>query len=166
MWHRFSYASWWTAPAAVQECILYQCALTALVLSPSNLENSNILSVPWSSALKRPRRNVFLYFINENLFSNKAKKPVQWNNLMLHFLLVDTLPIFFRFPPKCLEKSLVIVRKKLGLIKLTSASSEKTNKQELVKILLQSVLNHQVVKFISILCCCIIPIISACKTKS
>ena len=74
---------------------------------------------------------------------------------MLHLLLADTLPILFRFLPKCLEISLVIVRKKLGLTKLTSVSSEK-NKQELVKILLENVLAYQVTKFISSLCCFII----------
>ena len=66
---------------------------------------------------------------------------------MLHFLLVDTLPISFRFFPKCLEKSLVIVRKKLGLNELTSASSEKTNKQELVKKLLSLLVVHAALLF-------------------
>ena len=60
---------------------------------------------------------------------------------MLHLLLVDTLPILFRFHPKNLEISLVIVRKKLGLIKFTSFPSEKS-KQELVKILLENVLAY------------------------
>ena len=75
---------------------------------------------------------------------------------MLHLLLVDTLPILFRVLPKYLEISLVIVRKKLGLAKLTSVSS-KENKQRLVKILLENILVYQVVKFISSLCCLIIP---------
>ena len=44
---------------------------------------------------------------------------------MLHVLLVDTLPILFRFPPKCLEISLAIVWNNLGLIKITLVSSEK-----------------------------------------
>ena len=66
---------------------------------------------------------------------------------MLRLLLVDTLPILFRFLPKCLERSLVIARK------------QKKNKQELVKILLENVLAYQVAKFISILCCLIIPTI-------
>ena len=61
---------------------------------------------------------------------------------MLHLLLVDTLPIFFRFLPKYLEISLVIVRKKLGLTKVTSVSSKK-NKQGLVKIKLENVLAYQ-----------------------
>ena len=72
---------------------------------------SNILSVPWWSALKRQRANVAMYFINNSLSSNKTKKPLHWNNLMLRLLLVDTLPILFRCLPKCLEISLVIVRK-------------------------------------------------------
>ena len=99
-----------------------------------------------------------MYFINDSLSSNKTKKPLQIDNLILDLLLVDALPILFRFLAKCLEISLVIVRKKLGLTKLTSASSEK-NKQELVKILLDNVLAYQVVKFISSLCCLIIPTI-------
>ena len=60
---------------------------------------------------------------------------------MLHLLLVDTLPILFRFLPKYLEISLVIVRKKLGLTKVTSVSSKK-NKQGLVKIKLENVLAY------------------------
>ena len=71
-------------------------------------------------------------------------------NLMLHLFLLYTLPVLFRFLPKCLEISLALVWKKLGLIKLTSVSSE------LLKILLENVLAYQVVKFISSLCCLII----------
>ena len=62
---------------------------------------------------------------------------------MLYLLLVNTLPIPFQY----LEISLVIVRKKLGLTKLTSVSSKK-NKQGVVKILLENVLAYQVFKFI------------------
>ena len=69
---------------------------------------------------------------------------------MLHLFLLYTLPVLFRFLPKCLEISLALVWKKLGLIKLTSVSSE------LLKILLENVLAYQVVKFISSLCCLII----------
>ena len=68
---------------------------------------------------------------------------------MLHLLLVDTLPILFRFLPKYLEISLVIVRKKLGLTKVISVSSKK-NKQGLVKIKLENVLTYQVF-FLSLL---------------
>ena len=75
---------------------------------------------------------------------------------MLHLLLLDTLPILFRFLPKYLEISLVIVRKKLGLTKVISVSSKK-NKQELVKISLENVLAYQdFFKFISSLCFLII----------
>ena len=75
---------------------------------------------------------------------------------MLHLLLVDTLPILFRFFPKYLEISLVIVRKKLGLTKVISVSSKK-NKQELVKISLENVLAYQdFFKFTSSLCFLII----------
>ena len=58
--------------------------------------------------------------------------------------------ILFRLFPKCLEISLALVSKKLGLIKLRSVSSE------LLKILLENELAYQVVKFISSLCCLII----------
>ena len=68
--------------------------------------------------------------------------------MMLHLLLVDTFPIFSRFLPKYLEISLVIVRKKLDLTKVTSVSSSK-NKQGLVIILLENVLAYQV--FLSLL---------------
>ena len=53
---------------------------------------------------------------------------------MLHPFFVDTFPIAFRFLPNYLERSLVLLRKKLFLIELRSVSFE--NKQELVKILL------------------------------
>ena len=70
---------------------------------------------------------------------------------MLHLLLVDTLPILFRFLPKYLEISLVIVRKKLGLTKVTSVLTKK-NKKGLVKIKLENVLAYQVFfKFIIML---------------
>ena len=65
---------------------------------------------------------------------------------MLHLLLVDTLPILFRFLPKYLEISLVIVRKKLGLTKVTSVLTKK-NKKGLVKIKLENVLAYQVFFF-------------------
>ena len=89
-----------------------------------------------------------MYFINDNLFPNKTKKPVQWNNLMLHFLLVDTLPIFFRFLPKYLEKRLVIVRKKLDLIKFISVSSEKKKNKNSWKYYLRTYL---IIKLLSLL---------------
>ena len=102
------------------------------------------------------KNNVAMYFINDSLSSNKTKKPLQRNNLMLHLLLVDTLPVLFRFLPKYLEISLVIVRKKLDLTKVISVSSKK-NKQELVKISLENVLAYQdFFKFISSLCFLII----------
>ena len=70
---------------------------------------------------------------------------------MLHLLLVDTLPILFRVLPKYLEISLVIVRKKLGLTKVTSVFSKK-NKKGLVKIKLENVLAYQgFFKFITML---------------
>ena len=70
---------------------------------------------------------------------------------MLHLLLVDTLPILFRVLPKYLEISLVIVRKKLGLTKVTSVLTKK-NKKGLVKIKLENVLAYQVFfKFIIML---------------
>ena len=62
---------------------------------------------------------------------------------MLHLLLVDTLLILLIFLPKYLEISLVIVRKKLGLKKVTSVFSKK-NKKGLVKIKLENVLAYQV----------------------
>ena len=62
---------------------------------------------------------------------------------MLHLLLVDTLLILLIFFPKYLEISLVIVRKKLGLKKVTSVFSKK-NKKGLVKIKLENVLAYQV----------------------
>ena len=97
----------------------------------------------------RQRANVAMYFINDSLSSNKTKKLLQWNNLMLHLLMVDTHPILFRFLPKYLEISLVILRKKLGLTKVTSVSSKK-NKQGLVKIKLENVLAYHVF-FLSLL---------------
>ena len=65
---------------------------------------------------------------------------------MLHLLLVDTLLILLIFLPKYLEISLVIVRKKLGLKKVTSVFSKK-NKKGLVKIKLENVLAYQVFFF-------------------
>ena len=145
MRHRFPYAFWWAPPSLLQEYVLYRCTIFS--------HHTNYLE----NLKKRQRTNVAMHFINDSsVSSNKTKKPLQWNNLMLHLLLVDTLPILFRFLPKYLEISLVIVRKKLGLAKLTSVSS-KENKQRLVKILLENILVYQVVKFISSLCCLIIP---------
>ena len=70
---------------------------------------------------------------------------------MLHLLLVDTLLILLIFLPKYLEISLVIVRKKLGLTKVTSVLTKK-NKKGLVKIKLENVLAYQVFfKFIIML---------------
>ena len=131
------------SPSLLQERILYWCSLTAFVFSSYKLlGKSNILSVSWYSALKRKRTNVAMYFICDSLSSNKRKKQLQWNKLMLHLLLVDTLPILFRSLPKYLEISLVIVRKKLGLTKVTSVLTKK-NKKGLVKIKLENVLAYQ-----------------------
>ena len=125
MRHRFPYAFWWAPPSLLQEYVLYRCNLTAFVFSPCKLYGkSNILSVLSYSALKRKRTNVAMYFINDSLSSNKTKKRLHWNNLMLNLLLVDTLSILFRFLRKFPE-SLKIVRKKLDLTKLTSVSSKK-----------------------------------------
>ena len=70
---------------------------------------------------------------------------------MLHLFLVDTLIILLIFLPKYLEISLVIVRKKLGLTKVTSVLTKK-NKKGLVKIKLENVLAYQgFFKFITML---------------
>ena len=70
---------------------------------------------------------------------------------MLHLFLVDTLIILLIFLPKYLEISLVIVRKKLGLTKVTSVLT-KQNKKGLVKIKLENVLAYQgFFKFITML---------------
>ena len=68
---------------------------------------------------------------------------------MLHLLLADTIPIFFRFRPKYLEISLVVVQKKVGLAKLTLVSSKK-NKQRLVKILPEKALAYQVLNLLAV----------------
>ena len=70
---------------------------------------------------------------------------------MLHLFLVNTLIILLIFLPKYLEISLVIVRKKLGLTKVTPVLTKK-NKKGLVKIKLENVLAYQVFfKFIIML---------------
>ena len=152
MRHRFPYTFWWAPLSLLQEYILYWGTLTAFIFSPYKLfGKSDILSLPWQSALKRQRTNVAMYFINDSLSSNKTKKPLQWNNLMLHLFLVDTLIILLIFLPKYLEISLVICRKKLGLTKVTSVLTKK-NKKGLLKIKLENVLAYQVFfKFIIML---------------
>ena len=143
MRHRFPYAFWWAPPSLLQEYVLYRCTIFS--------HHTNYLE----NLKKRQRTNVAMHFINDSsVSSNKTKKPLQWNNLMLHLLLVDTLPILFRVLPKYLEISLVIVRKKLGLTKVTSVLTKK-NKKGLVKIKLENVLAYQVF-FLSLLLCCLI----------
>ena len=117
----------------------------AFVFSPCNLESPGILLVlmPWSSAMNRQRANVSDISLMKTFFVNKTKKPLQWNNLMLYNLLVETFPILFRFLPNYLKTSLVLLGKKVILIKLISVSFKK-NKQELIKILFENVHANQV----------------------
>ena len=117
----------------------------AFVFSPCNLESPGILLVlmPWSSAMNRQRANVSDISLMKTFFVNKTKKPLQWNNLMLYNLLVETFPILFRFLPNYLKTSLVLLGKKVILIKLISVSFKK-NRQELIKILFENVHANQV----------------------